>query len=277
MARRAELQLKPLNYWDPISYQHEQPSPLCMLRVKRDIAEIYSDPPIGLTISPNECDITRIHALVVGPSGTPYEGGFFHFLLKCPPDYPMSPPRVRLMTTDGGQVTFNPHLYSNGKVCLSILGTFEGPSWSPAQSIGSVLISIQSIMSENPFEDDLAPVSAHGRNPGISCGLNTTVFHETIRVAVCDTVEACISNSTDLPRDLVEAVMKSFAENHIIYEDLVKAQQHMSGRTMAGGGSIVPVGSTYGFGLLLARLRSLYDRVSAGSVAATPSGDAGGK
>lgn len=277
MERRLGPRRRPLNYWDPISYQHEEPSPQCMLRVKRDIADVYSDPPAGVAISPDDCDITRIHALVVGPPGTPYEGGFFHFLLKCPPDYPMSPPRVRLMTTDGGQVTFNPHLYSNGMVCLSILGTFEGPSWSPAQSIGSVLISIQSIMSENPFEDDLDPVSVHGTNPGIADGFNAVVFHETVRVAVCDTVEACISKSTDLPPDLTEVVMKSFAENHTNYEDSVKAQLHMNGRTMAGGGSIARAGSTYAFGLLLARLRSLYDRVRARSVAATPSGDDAGK
>ncbi|KAH9375391.1 hypothetical protein HPB48_017181 [Haemaphysalis longicornis] len=63
-----------------------------------------------------------IHALIVGPRSTPYEGGLFHFLLKCPPDYPIRPPRVRLMTTDGGAVRFGPNLYADGKVCLSILG-----------------------------------------------------------------------------------------------------------------------------------------------------------
>ena len=30
-----------------------------------------------------------------------------------------------------------------GKVCLSILGTWDGPSWSPSQTLGSVLLSIQ--------------------------------------------------------------------------------------------------------------------------------------
>ena len=44
--------------------------------------------------------------------------GFFYFVLHCPDDYPHSPPRVRLMTTGGGTVRFNPNLYANGKVCL---------------------------------------------------------------------------------------------------------------------------------------------------------------
>ena len=35
---------------------------------------------------------------------------------------PISSPRVKLLTTGGGQVRFNPNLYANGKVCLSLLG-----------------------------------------------------------------------------------------------------------------------------------------------------------
>jgi ubiquitin-protein ligase len=37
-----------------------------------------------------------------------YANGFFYFLLQMPPDYPTSPPRVRLQTTGGGAVRFNP-------------------------------------------------------------------------------------------------------------------------------------------------------------------------
>lgn len=66
--------------------------------------------------------LLQIHALITGPFDTPYEGGFYYFLIRCPPDYPIRPPRVKLMTTGGGQVRFNPNLYRNGKVCLSILG-----------------------------------------------------------------------------------------------------------------------------------------------------------
>lgn len=32
-----------------------------------------------------------------------------------------------LATTGGGKVRFNPNLYNNGKVCLSLLGTWSGP------------------------------------------------------------------------------------------------------------------------------------------------------
>lgn len=64
----------------------------------------------------------KIHALVTGPFDTPYEGGLFQFLIRFPPNYPFAPPRVKFLTTGGGLVRFNPNLYQNGKVCLSILG-----------------------------------------------------------------------------------------------------------------------------------------------------------
>ena len=63
-----------------------------------------------------------MNILIIGPFDTPYEGGFFHFYLRFSPNYPRCPPRVKFMTTGSGRVRFNPNLYCNGKVCLSILG-----------------------------------------------------------------------------------------------------------------------------------------------------------
>lgn len=47
----------------------------------------------------------QIHALITGPFDTPYEGGFFLFLFRCPPDYPIHPPRVKLITTGHNTVS----------------------------------------------------------------------------------------------------------------------------------------------------------------------------
>jgi Ubiquitin-conjugating enzyme len=41
---------------------------------------------------------------------------------------------MKFLTTGAGSVRFNPNLYNCGKVCLSLLGTWSGPSWSPANS-----------------------------------------------------------------------------------------------------------------------------------------------
>ena len=42
--------------------------------------------------------------------------------------------QVQFLTTGAGRVRFNPNLYNCGKVCLSLLGTWSGPSWDPGTS-----------------------------------------------------------------------------------------------------------------------------------------------
>mmetsp|Transcript_67220 Transcript_67220/g.161066 ORF Transcript_67220/g.161066 Transcript_67220/m.161066 type:complete len:284 (+) Transcript_67220:251-1102(+) len=92
-------------------------------------------------------------ALIVGPGDTPYEGGFYFFDVQFTDNYPMSPPHVLFKTGDG-RVRFNPNLYVDGKVCLSILGTWQGPSWSTSGQLRTVLVSIQSLLSDHPIQNE---------------------------------------------------------------------------------------------------------------------------
>ncbi|KAH6932342.1 hypothetical protein HPB50_004865 [Hyalomma asiaticum] len=258
----------PHKNWDPIFFEHEEVSPQCQLRVKRDIMDLFTDPPPGVHIAPVEHKITVIHAIVVGPEDTPYEGGFFHFLIQCPPEYPIKPPRVRLMTTDAGRVRFNPNLYACGKVCLSILGTWSGPAWSPAQCLSSVLISIQSLLTERPYFNE--PGFKKETREGDSERYNTIVQHETIRVAVCDAVEACLKGSSQCPAPLREVMLKSFLDYYEKYEKAVQSNIALTGTSMRD-----PFGSprgTYEYETLLRRLRSLKEQVEESLKAADEEG-----
>uniref|UniRef100_G1LEK4 Ubiquitin-conjugating enzyme E2 Z n=1 Tax=Ailuropoda melanoleuca TaxID=9646 RepID=G1LEK4_AILME len=200
--------------------------PHLLLVLYRDIMSIYKEPPPGMFVVPDTVDMTKIHALITGPFDTPYEGGFFLFVFRCPPDYPIHPPRVKLMTTGNNTVRFNPNFYRNGKVCLSILGTWTGPAWSPAQSISSVLISIQSLMTENPYHNE--PGFEQERHPGDSKNYNECIRHETIRVAVCDMMEG----KCPCPEPLRGVMEKSFLEYYDFYEVACKDRLHLQGQTM---------------------------------------------
>ncbi|KAK8924760.1 Ubiquitin-conjugating enzyme E2 Z [Metarhizium anisopliae] len=72
----------------------------------------------------------------MGPHETPYEFGFF----EC-------------VTTNGGRCRLNPNIYANGKVCLTWRGE-RGEEWSSAQGLESILLSIQSLLSANPYENE---------------------------------------------------------------------------------------------------------------------------
>ncbi|KAH7969495.1 ubiquitin-conjugating enzyme E2 Z [Rhipicephalus sanguineus] len=209
--------------WNPVNFEHEGTSLQCLSRCKHDIMDLITDPPPGVYIAPREDDITRIHALVVGPADTPYEGGFFHFLIQCPPEYPIKPPRVRLMNTDGGRVSFHPNLFESGQVCLNILGTSEWSGvpveWSPAMSIASVLVSIQSLMAEKPYWSD------EQEDCDRSCLM---VQHETIRVAVCDAIEGCLKGTSLCPPHLREVMLQCFLDNIEKYDSVVESNINLT-------------------------------------------------
>ena len=66
---------------------------------------------------------------MIGPENTPYQYGFYLFDIKVPSEYPFKPPIVKFYTQNN-KTRFNPNLYINGKVCLSILNTWSGPQWT---------------------------------------------------------------------------------------------------------------------------------------------------
>lgn len=106
----------------------------------------------GIYVVFDEDDIfSSVKALIIGKSETPYIGGYYFFNIKFPPNYPFAPPDVKYVTNDGN-TRFNPNLYVNGKVCLSIINTWTGPSWTSCQTLATVLLSISAmVMIDNPL------------------------------------------------------------------------------------------------------------------------------
>ena len=73
----------------------------------------------GIYCDFDDRDIHNVKVLIIGPEDTPYEYGYYLFRLRFPFNYPLEPPKVTFMT-QGHNIRFNPNLYTNGKVCLSI-------------------------------------------------------------------------------------------------------------------------------------------------------------
>eukprot|EP01062_Namystynia_karyoxenos_P026276 TRINITY_DN20464_c0_g1_i1.p1 TRINITY_DN20464_c0_g1~~TRINITY_DN20464_c0_g1_i1.p1 ORF type:complete len:1032 (+),score=333.23 TRINITY_DN20464_c0_g1_i1:132-3227(+) len=164
----------------------------CVRKLQQELREAGKEDFViseGIHVYPHGDDLTHVEALIVGPDDTPYEGGFFHFDMRFPPEYPLYPPAVKLLTTDGGHVRFGPNLYADGKVCLSILGTWhEGPQWTAEHSMRSVLLSIQSLLCDNPYHNEPG-FEGRERRPGEAARYAAMVRHETLRVAVAGMLE----------------------------------------------------------------------------------------
>jgi ubiquitin-conjugating enzyme E2 Z len=71
---------------------------------------------------------------------------------------------------------------------LTILGPGEaGEQWSPAQSLESVLLSIQSLMSDNPYVNEPGFETDHDEDEATSyCA---KIAHETLRISVLRRLE----------------------------------------------------------------------------------------
>lgn len=111
-------------------------------RVEKELSRFINDPVPGMNIDKNlvEKDISVWFIDVVGASDTLYEGELFRLKFKFPKRYPFESPSVMFT---GNRIPIHPHIYSNGHICLSILGE----EWSPALSVQSVCLSILSMLS----------------------------------------------------------------------------------------------------------------------------------
>jgi len=121
-------------------------------RLLADIKYVYKNPLTdnGIYYTHDDSDIMKGYAMIVGPEGTPYFGGYYFFEFNYPTDYPFSPPKVKYMTNNG-VTRFNPNLYKCGKVCVSILNTWSGDKWSACQTINSVLLTLCSLLNDTPL------------------------------------------------------------------------------------------------------------------------------
>ena len=113
----------------------------------------------GVFIEFNENNILEAKAVIIGPENTPYENGLLFFKINFPQNYPYSPPDIRYYSYS--KVRIHPNLYVGhscdnfkGKVCLSIINTWSGPKWTTIMRIGSVLLSLLSILDDNPLRNE---------------------------------------------------------------------------------------------------------------------------
>ncbi|KAJ3189719.1 hypothetical protein HDU85_000003 [Gaertneriomyces sp. JEL0708] len=155
-----------------------------------DALPLHPSASIFAHFSSDRSDIIR--CILTGPSSTPYAYGCFVFDIYIPAPYPTVPPVVKLVTTGGGTVRFNPNLYNDGKVCLSLLGTWHGGSreekWDATRSsIYQVLVSIQSMImiadplqNEPGYEDFYASESGKAKSKDYDQGIRLA----TLRFAV---------------------------------------------------------------------------------------------
>lgn len=154
-----------------------------MKSLMTDLATLQTSLPEGIYVRHGSSRLDMMKIIITGPNGTPYEGGLFEFDLWCSFTYPNTPPKMQFKTTGGGHAHFNPNLYTDGKVCLSLLGTWQGQPWVAAGPNKSTLlqlfISIQAmILCSEPWYNE--PGREVRPNPAASVDYNRSIQTLTI-------------------------------------------------------------------------------------------------
>ncbi|OIR58241.1 MAG: ubiquitin-conjugating enzyme E2 [Amphiamblys sp. WSBS2006] len=130
------------------------PKTTVLKRINKEIKNIQKEPAslVSITmfgeekqassisiVQAEENNLLKWKATMKGPEGTPFEGGIFEIDFTIPEDYPFSPPAIRFRSE-----MFHPNIYGDGDICLDILKD----KWSPAQTLLTALLSIQSLLTD---------------------------------------------------------------------------------------------------------------------------------
>ena len=96
---------------------------------------------------------------IIGPQGTPFEGGMFPSELIFPEDYPNAPPEMRFICP-----MWHPNIGKDGKVCISILHKpgkdpheYESSAerWLPIHTVETIVVSVISMLLDPNCESPL--------------------------------------------------------------------------------------------------------------------------
>lgn len=194
-------------------------------RLVKDIKQLRKHPlhDQGIYYVHDDTNMLKGYALIVGASGTPYHGGYYFFEFDFPPNYPHAPPTVTYHT-NGQNVRFNPNLYTNGKVCVSLLNTWPGEQWTSCQTITSVLLALCTLLCDNPLMNE----------PGITSSeedihdYNTVIAYSNLNIAVCDVVlktEGIHQPFFDLFEDVIQEQFRAHYPSWVNFLERKKEEQ----------------------------------------------------
>ena len=118
-------------------------------RLKKEWEDLKNDPIPLCTADPlDPNDLLEWKATIQGPEGTPYEGGIYHLRMTFSNEYPFRPPKTVFLTR-----IFHPNISTTGGICLDILKD----AWSPALTVGKIVLSISSLLADPNPSDPLMP------------------------------------------------------------------------------------------------------------------------
>ncbi|EER31441.1 hypothetical protein CTRG_05171 [Candida tropicalis MYA-3404] len=172
-------------------------------------------PSFHIELDDDNIFLWNIGVMVLNPDSL-YHGGYFKGQMRFPQDFPFSPPSFRFTPA-----LYHPNVYRDGRLCISILHQGGDPTsdepesetWSPAQTVESVLISIISLLDD-----------PNGNSPAnIDASVEFRKNFPEYKRRVLAEVER---SKKDIPEDFVmpDDATNAYSNNSGIKKDVVEEQ-----------------------------------------------------
>jgi len=167
-------------------------------------------------------NLEKAFSIICGPENTPYQHGFYIFNFDFSGDYPFINPGVyynnigasipqlkqfKEAHSNSHTPRAHPNLYKNGYVCLSLLGTWRGQSWTSCFNIQSISVELQSLLNSNPITNE---PSFEGETGEISKLYIFMITHMNIRTSVLGMLKNTPDKYMPLRHKMIEYFIKHF-------------------------------------------------------------------
>lgn len=185
-------------------------------RVAREIKLLSESEVLGKIFDFHSNEDFTLDIIVYGDADSGcYSNVPFYFKLKFPDNYPFTPPELKFVNLNG--IRFHPNFYVEGKVCLTILGTWgtqaSGPvrSYSPITTVESIIISISSMIHNNPI------IEEPGQDKHAATSGPSKAYHLAAKYASLDNGLRYISDKINIPKDLKCKLVKYLEDHRDVY------------------------------------------------------------
>ncbi|KAH8326187.1 hypothetical protein KR067_003251, partial [Drosophila pandora] len=182
--------------------------------VQREYRMLQASLPPGVIVRAYEDRMDLMSVMMVGPKRTPYQNALFFFDFQMGREYPKNPPVCHYISYCTERL--NPNLYEEGKVCVSLLGTWSGRDtevWSSASTMLQVLVSIQGlILVDEPYYNEAGYEKQRGTQLGNE---NSRVYNEMAIIKIAHSTVKQLKNPPLIFRnELIEHFKEFGAELH---------------------------------------------------------------
>lgn len=179
--------------------------------VSKELKLLRNSLPQGIWIKGFDDRIDLYSVMFKGPENTPYQDGLFLFDFQLTPDYPQAPPLCHYISYCNDRL--NPNLYEDGKVCVSLLGTWAGRGtelWTNTSTLLQVIVSIQGlILVSEPYFNEAGFEKQKGTQQGKE---NSRMYNEMVILKLVQSQTKLLQHPPSIFKDDIVGHFKKTAK-----------------------------------------------------------------